>query len=85
MDYPLSTPLTLASISSEEAGGRREPGGTELSSGLALSIFSISSPSTSPTLCFCPSPAALSPFARCGMGALSLTRLLTRLLFSSSN
>lgn len=72
MDYPISTPRALANISSKEAGGRRRPGGAELSLDLALSIFSIPSPSTSPTLCFCPSPAALSPFAKCGMGSTGL-------------
>lgn len=38
MGYAISTPPALTSISSKEAGGRRSPGGTELSSSLALSI-----------------------------------------------
>lgn len=89
MDYPVSIPWALANTSFREAGGRRRPGRAELSSDVSLSISTIPSPSTSPTLCFCPSPAALSPFAKCGVGSTglghSLTRPLTCLLFSSLN
>ena len=66
MDYLISAPRALASISSKEAGGRRRSGGAELSSDLVLSLLLLHPPHAASALHLLLCPPLLSE----GWGAL---------------